>query len=35
MSVNSSFSRFNLDKKILTALSELGYETATPIQDWC
>src|SRR3990167_10489979 len=33
MSVNSSFSRFNLDKKILTALSELGYETATPIQE--
>jgi ATP-dependent RNA helicase DeaD len=33
MSANSSFSRFNLDKKIITALSELGYETATPIQE--
>ncbi len=33
MTAISSFSRFNLDKKILTALSELGYETATPIQE--
>lgn len=33
MSANQAFSCFNLDKKILTALTDLGYESPTPIQE--
>ncbi|PJB10418.1 MAG: DEAD/DEAH box helicase, partial [Gammaproteobacteria bacterium CG_4_9_14_3_um_filter_38_9] len=33
MSSNNSFAHFGLDKNILSALSDLGYERATPIQE--